>query len=83
MSRLHLKGTPDFSMLSESKVFEYRDLMNSLIKSYGEDSEKVKILTEIWDDLKNECADRISERPEKDNFSHLRNVLKRNKKLRT
>lgn len=59
-----LKGSPDFSFLSDEKVREYRELINAMLASYGDFPDKKKLLEEMWSDLNAECANRISELPE-------------------
>lgn len=85
MSRLHLKGTPDFSFLDDKRVREYREFINNMLSSYKDYPDKVKVLKEIWEDLKNESADRIADMPEvqKDTLKTFKKTLLRNRKLRT
>lgn len=88
--KVPMKGCPDFSMLSDEKVREYRDFINSMLCCYSEFPEKCAVLREIWNDLKDESADRIADMPEKEpekklekKLSAVRKTLLRNRKLRT
>ena len=84
--KVPMKGSPNFSMLSDEKVREYREFINSMLCCYSEFPEKCKILREIWSDLKDESADRIATMPEKEpekKLKTLRKTFLRNSKLRT
>ena len=59
-----MKGTPDFSTLSDDKVRDYRDLAQQMIFAYKYcDEEKTRVLTDIWKQLSDECADRLNNTP--------------------
>lgn len=55
-----VKGQPDFTTLSDSRVKAYRNLIADMIGSYSQFPEYTQILTQIWKDLTSENADRIS-----------------------
>ena len=56
--RLPIKGEPDFSVLSDSKIKDFMNTLQQMIFSYQEDKEKKAILTEMWKQLSNEMTDR-------------------------
>lgn len=81
-----VKGSPDFSMLSDVKVREYREFVNAMLSCYSEFPEKCSVLEEIWNDLKDESAERVSAAPFKtpeSKFATVRKTILRNRKLRT
>ena len=60
-SRVPLKGEPDFTTISDSKLKDYLDLTQQMIFSYKNVSkEKVDVLKEIWKDISKECTARLS-----------------------
>lgn len=55
-----IKGEPDFHTISDERLKGYVDLAQQMIFSYKYyDSEKVKVLEEIWKDMTNEEVDRL------------------------
>lgn len=81
---LPVKGVPDFSFLSDEKVREYRELINVMISSYG-DTDKKKLLEEMWSDLNAECISRTDNMPEKEkpkmNLNRFNKMFLKNSKI--
>lgn len=54
-----LKGEPDFHNISDDRLKSFMDLTQQMIFAYKHhDTEKTKVLEEIWKDLSWEDADR-------------------------
>jgi len=64
LRRFPEKGKPDFSNLEDKRVREYRDVVNEMIGAFSELPDVKRVLTEIWKELSNECAERIVSMPE-------------------
>lgn len=58
------KGRPDFSNLDDKRVREYRDVVNEMIGAFSEFPDMKAVLTEVWKELSNECAERTASMPE-------------------
>ena len=55
-----MKGKPDFTTISDSKLKSYIDLAQQMILSYKYcDEEKSRVMTEVWKQLTNEYTDRL------------------------
>ena len=60
MSRIPLKGQPDFTTISDDRLKGFLDLAQQMIFAYKYcDEEKTRILTAIWKELSIEHTDRI------------------------
>ena len=58
--RTPMKGKPDFTTISDSKLKDYIDLAQQMILSYKYcDEEKSRVMTEVWKQLTNEYTDRL------------------------
>ena len=58
--KVPMKGEPDFTHISDEKLNEYKDFIQQMIHSYkGVSNSDTEVLTKIWNDLKNECAERL------------------------
>ena len=54
-----MKGEPDFTLISDEKLREFKDLTQQMIFAYkGCDEEKTRVLSEVWKQLSDECAER-------------------------
>ena len=61
--KVPMKGEPDFTYISDEKLNEYKDFIQQMIHSYkGVSKSDTEVLTKIWNDLKNECAERLCKR---------------------
>lgn len=58
------KSGPDFSMFNSKEVINMRLCLNKLIGCYSQFPDKVEILKEMWKDLSEASADKISEMAE-------------------
>ena len=77
-----LKGHPDFSFLSDKKLKEYEETINAMIVCYSDFPDKVEMKKNMWKDLKDEYAERLSLSPDvtKKSIKHLsRNILRKSK----
>ena len=62
--RTPLTGKPDFSSVSDERLREYRDLTQQMLFTYQHcDAEKVRVLTEVWQELSDECTERLCNAP--------------------
>lgn len=58
------KRKPDFKDISDKRLQEYIGLIQQMIFSYEySDSEKVRVLTEVWKELSDESTDRLCKAP--------------------
>lgn len=64
LRRVPEKGKPDFSNLDDKRVRKYRDVVNEMIGAFSEIPDVKKVLTEVWKELSNECAERTVSMPE-------------------
>lgn len=56
-----IKGKPDFHTISDERLKSYLDLSQQMIFAYKyHDSEKTKVLEQIWKDISVECTDRLA-----------------------
>lgn len=58
--RVPEKGKPDFSVLGDKKLNEYRTMVNDMIGACSHDAETVAVLKTLWKALNDEITDRIS-----------------------
>lgn len=64
MSRVPLKGLPDFTHLSDEKLREYVEFAQQMIFAYEHcDEEKTRVLKEVWKQLSDENTDRLCSTP--------------------
>ena len=62
MSKIAVKGVPDFTLISDERLGMFIDLAQTMIFSYkGLDAEKVKVFEEVWHDLTIEHSGRLAE----------------------
>ena len=62
--RTPLTGKPDFSSVPDERLREYKDLTQQMLFTYQHcDAEKVRVLTEVWQELSDECTDRLCDAP--------------------
>ena len=60
MSRIPLKGQPDFTTISDERLKGFLDLAQQMIFAYKYcDEEKTRVLTAIWKELSIEHTDRL------------------------
>ena len=64
MRKIPEKGQPDFSNLDDSRVREYRDVVNEMIGAFSDFPEEKEVLTRVWKYLSDECADRAYNSPD-------------------
>lgn len=58
--RVPEKGKPDFSVLGDKKLTDYRTMVNDMIGACSNDAETVAVLKTLWKALNDEIIDRIS-----------------------
>lgn len=64
--RVPEKGKPDFSVLGDKKLTDYRTMVNDMIGACSHDANAVAVLKTLWKALNDEIIDRIpAEVPEK------------------
>lgn len=64
--RVPEKGKPDFSLLGDKKLTEYRTMVNDMIGACSHDTETVAVLKTLWKSLNDEIIERIpAEVPDK------------------
>lgn len=66
MKRVSEKGKPDFSMFNYQEATDMRLMINKLMGSYCEFPDKVSLLSEMWKELSDYCADEVVQLPEKE-----------------
>lgn len=57
--RVPEKGKPDFSVLGDKKLTEYRTMVNDMIGACSHDAETVSVLKTLWKALNDEIIDRM------------------------
>lgn len=59
-----MKGSPDFTTISDERLNGLIDLAQQMIFAYKYlDEEKVRVFTEVWKDLTNERTERLCNAP--------------------
>lgn len=57
--RTPMKGEPDFTAISDSRLRDFIDLAQQMIFAYQQcDSEKSRVMSEVWKQLSDEYTDR-------------------------
>ena len=59
-----MKGSPDFTHISDERLKGYIDLAQEMIFAYQYcDEEKTRVMTEVWKQMSDEYTDRLAQAP--------------------
>lgn len=59
MSRVPLKGKPDFCKYTDSEIRNYEEFIQNMLFAYSEDAKVKEVLKRIHKDLSDELIDRV------------------------